>query len=427
MTMNMTTSRSQLFVIAAIAVAGVAAAQDEVEQRLRALEQHNQALERQLQAFSQELERHQLGGLVPPLGSARNGLGRGAAKVYDASGLSLGGYGEMLFTQRSGETDEFDALRAVLYIGYRFDEHWLFDSELEVEHATTEASSGTTAETGAVSLEFGFLDYQYRRELNGRAGLLLMPMGLVNEQHEPTAYLPSARAETERRILPSTWSEMGAGIYGETDSLQYRLYGVAGFDGERFDASGLREGRQGGSRSAADDFGVVGRLDYVGCEQLLFGASAYYGDAGQDQDVGGSRIPALATTILDAHCQWRSGRWTVRALYATSFVDGAGSFDTVLGAGLARRMEGYYGEVGYDVMPWLAEASTGELLPFVRYEHIDTQKQMPMGVARDASQDDEIFTIGVHYRPIPQLAIKVDFANWDNDPDQFHVSLGYVF
>ena len=403
-------------------------AQETVEQRLQRLEQQNRELQRQLDSLGREVERNQLGGTTPPLAEKRLGEAQGANKVQNAQqGLSIGGYGEFEFTQVSGGTDTLDAVRAVLYFGYRFDDRWLFNSEIEVEHGGTEANSGTTDEGGSVSLEFGYLEHELMKDVRVRAGVLLIPMGLVNEDHEPTSFLPANRSQTETRILPTTWSEPGIELLGEVGGFQWRTALVAGFNGERFDAEGLREGRQGGNLAAADDLAIVVRADWAGTEGLLAGGSVYYGKAGQDGLAGTTPIPALPTTIVEGHVDWRPDHFVVRAQYATAFEPDAPEFDAALGAGLAGRMVGAYGEVGYDVMPWLGGDAGSALLPFVRYEHIDTQRDMPAGVAREGNLDSDVFTIGVHWRPRSQIAIKVDFENWTDNPDQFHVSVGYVF
>ena len=193
-----------LLLAAAAAVAAVprALAQETIEQRLDRLERENRDFRQRLDA------------VAPPLAADTPPV-VGAKKVYATDhGVSLAGYGEFLFTQNSGTTDVSDALRTVFYVGYHFDEQWLFHSEIEIEHGTTSDASGTTASGGEVSLEFGYLEYLATETVSLRTGMVLMPVGLVNEQHEPTMFLPAVRAQTESRILPSTWRE--------TDEFQRR-------------------------------------------------------------------------------------------------------------------------------------------------------------------------------------------------------------
>ncbi|MBM3975156.1 MAG: hypothetical protein FJ301_13760 [Planctomycetes bacterium] len=416
---------NRLSILAAVAtIAPTLCAQETVEERLQRLEAQNRALQERMSALSTDFERMDLGGLVPPLGDAKRGVGQGAAKVYDVQqGLSIGGYGEYLFQQRSGRTDLADALRTVLYFGYKFDERWVFNSEIEVEHGTTAANSGE------VSLEFGYLDYLASDAFNLRGGTLLSPMGLINELHEPTAFLPASRPQTETRIIPSTWREIGFGAYGDVGDFSYRSYLLTSLDGDGFGASGLRGGRQKGSRAEADDWSLVTRVDYVGLAGLVVGGSFSYGDSGQDNLRGTPpvRIPDLRTAILEAHVDYRTGPWQLRALWAQATVQDADEFNAAAGGSLASRMVGYYGEIGCDVLRWLSAGASAQLTPFIRYEQIDTQDRMPVGTPRDDDQQDEIWTVGLNFKPIRQVVVKLDFERWSDDFDRFNVLCGYVF
>jgi len=182
--------------------------------------------------------------VLPAPGKALHGFGPAASKVYGLDGgLALGGYGEALFSARSGPAnDELDLLRLVLYVGYRFDEHWVFNSEIEYEHGGEE-----------VGVEFATLDFLWRPELNLRAGMVLVPMGFVNELHEPPTFLAAQRGELERRLLPTTWRENGIGVFGDAGPVSYRGYLINGFDAAGFSDQGLRGGRQGGSEASAED------------------------------------------------------------------------------------------------------------------------------------------------------------------------------
>ena len=149
-----------------------------------------------------------------------------AAAVFRANrGLSIAGYGEFLYenyarTKQSGapggKGSQFDALRAIIYTGYRFNDNFVFNSEIEIEHAKE------------AYLEFAYVDYQATENFGIRGGMLLVPMGLVNEFHEPTVFMGTDRPFTENKIIPSTWRENGAGIYGAFDKISFRLYAVNG-------------------------------------------------------------------------------------------------------------------------------------------------------------------------------------------------------
>jgi len=422
---------------AAVALAQGARAQT-LEERLDAIEKENRSLREQVDALSQDVEAIDLGGLVPPLSQAKRGVGQGAAKVYDIEqGLSIGGYGEFLFQQRSGRTDQSDALRAILYFGYKFNESWVFNSEIEWEHGSTGAST-PRQQNGSVSLEFGYLDYLHSDALNVRAGLLLAPVGLINQLPEPTTCLPASRPQTELRIIPSTWREMGLGVYGDLGDFSYQAYLMTALDGEGFSDSGLRGGRQKGARSASDDFSLISRLDYVGVNGLNVGGSFSVGEHGQDNlapNPAGSGAPvdigSLQTFMWELHLDYRAGPWTLRALYAQADLDGVDQFNSALQLAaddrLADSMNGYYGEVGFDVLTLLAPGQRAQLIPFARYERIDTQASVPVGALADRSQEDEILTFGLNYKPVPQVVVKLDYERWDDDFDRLNLLFGYVF
>ncbi|CAM9429728.1 unnamed protein product [Discosporangium mesarthrocarpum] len=364
-----------------------------------------------------------------------SGLGPAASKVYKReSGLSIGGYGEVLLRTFHGQGDDdqndvFDALRAVLYVGYKFNDKWVFNSELEFEH-------GGTGGGGSVSTEFLTIDYLHRDELNFRAGVLLVPMGFVNEIHEPNFFYGAQRPEVERRIMPSTWRENGAGIFGTiADRVQYRMYVVNGFDGDGFDAGGLRGGRQKASRALSDDFAFVGRVDVDVIDGLMVGGSVYVGQSGQEQraDTGafaGELLPDLMTHIYEIHAQYKGNGFSFRGLFSEAFVDEAGAHNRILGSGLASRMRGWYVEGGYDILPLFFETKA-TLEPFFRFETWDTQLEMPDGVASDNTQDVNLYVAGIHFRPIPQVVFKVDYRHFDQNrggrAHEAQALVGYVF
>ena len=394
-----------------------ATADDDDKARIDALEAKNAELENRVDALSNEVFRLDMGDVVPPLGETRYGLGYSASKVYAKDqGISIGGYGEVIYQAISGETDEFDALRAVLYIGYKFTEHWVLNSEIEFEHGGEETA-----------VEFLTLDYLCRPEINARAGLVLIPMGFLTELHEPTTFLSADRPVTEQRILPSTWRETGAGVFGDAGPISYRSYVVTGFDATGFTDQGLRGGRQGGVESASEDFAVVFRADYTDTPGVLVGGSVYHGDAGQDQEGLGD----TTTTIWEAHgeAKWR-GVW-FRALYSMANVDDVAELNAAEGLtgdeSVGEELNGGYVELAYDVMQALAPESNVAVRPFARYETVDTQAEVPSGFSSNSANDFDLITFGVQVQPIDQIVFKVDYQDWDEGDDRLSIGLGYVF
>jgi hypothetical protein len=396
-------------------------------------------LERKVEILSEELERTRTEMALPeePALESVYGLGPAASKVYGlARGLSLGGYAEARYTafvaDKGDRNNEIDFLRFVLYAGYKFTDRILFNSEVEIEHAST-------GEEGSVSVEFATLDFLLADWANARLGLLLVPMGFVNEIHEPPFYFGTHRPATERRIIPSTWRENGAGLFGSFlgDQLEYKLYVVNGFDAAGFSASGLRGGRQKGSKALAEDFAVVGRLDWRPASGLLLGTSGYVGNSGQDQvdSETGLTLPDALTSIWEAHAQYRRRGLHLRSLFTWATVNQADRLNAALGsaqnAAVAEEMLGAYGEAAYDVWQWISPDSEKTLEPFYRYEWVDTQQNVPDGYVRNGALRNQIHTVGLSFKPIPNVVLKADYRNVSAEEgspaDEVNLGVGLVF
>ena len=370
----------------------------------------------------------------------RYGLGLSAAKVYNRqSGVSIGGYGEVIYQNfashdqsgaPSGAEDQITLARAVVYLGYKFDRHFVLNTEIEYENAVVASDKGGEAE-----IEFAYVDYMNRAEFNARAGLVLIPMGLVNEQHEPTAFLGVRRPDVEDLIIPSTWRELGFGLYGEVGPFTYRGYMVNGLNAAGYSADeGIREGRQEGSEALVDNWAFTGRFDFVGVSGLTLGASAFAGDSGQGhltpsgQEIGGF------TTVLDAHADWRwRGLW-LRGLYAHTTIDQAALINQLNDfegdESIGSQQQGWYGQVAFDLLS-LGGSTKMSLWPFVRYEGWDTQLRVPAGYERNPANNAHQLTMGVSYYPISRLVVKADWQQRLNAArtgvNQFNVGLGYIF
>jgi hypothetical protein len=335
----------------------------------------------------------------------------------------------------SDRKDQLDFLRGVVYVGYKFNDRLLFNSEIEIEHASTDLA-------GSVSLEFAYVDYLIADAIGARAGLLLLPMGLINEQHEPTTFLGTERPATELQIIPSTWRENGLGVFGQAGGFVYRGYVVSALDGvgggssdaSGFSATGLRGGRQKGSKAVAEDFAGVVRVDYTGVLGLVLGTSIYAGNAGQGavSPLDGTTIDA-STVIWEGHAQYRARGLDLRGLFALSHVDDVTDINAVKGLSgdesVGERLVGWYLQGGYDVLRGVR--SEQQLIPYVRYEQINTQDEVPEGFSSNPATERRIITIGAAWKPIINLIVKADYLINKNEADtgvnQLNVSLGYLF
>ena len=363
------------------------------------------------------------------------GLGPAASQIYRVNrGLSIGGYGEAMYTNYAGDKgtkkDTFDLLRAVLYVGYKFNDWIILNNEIEFEHASTGEGS---EEKGEISIEFSQLDFLLHPAANIRAGLMLTPMGFINEMHEPTTFHGNRRPDVERYIIPSTWREMGAGLFGEpVPGLQYRMYAMNGLNADNFESQGIREGRGGGTEALAENFAFTGRVDYSPpiLPGLMVGGAAYIGDAGQSNRFRGRKLDVL-TQLYEGHLQWRYRGLELRALGAFGHIGNAAALSAAKGETIGRENFGWYTEAAYDLTPFLWKDSTQYLAPFLRYERYDTLASVPDGFADDGSYDRWIYQAGLTYKPIPNISIKADYRNIHSTsgqaPDEFNLGVGFIY
>lgn len=356
------------------------------------------------------------------------GLGPAASKVYQVDqGLSIGGYGEVnfqTFVDDKGPDDKnnADMERLVLYVGYKFTDSIIFNSEIEFEHSST-------AKGGSVSVELATLDFLLDPMLNVRAGMVLLPMGFINQIHEPPFFFGNNRPEVERAIIPSTWREIGVGLFGEiVPDLSYTMYAVSGLKGSNFSSDGIRGGRQKGSKAINEDMAFVGRLDYApaALPGVTFGTSAYLGNSGQDEfDVD------VFTQLYEAHIEWKYRGLEFRTLGSWGHVSNAGVLSAEKGETIGSSNYGVYTEVGYDVLPLILPGTTQYLAPFFRYEKLDTIATTADGYMDDLSKEQDIFQVGFNYKPIPQVVIKADYRNRQTKagtkPDEFNIGFGFIF
>jgi hypothetical protein len=419
-----------------------------LKERLQALEaklnNQEKVVEEKTASLATEINKTRIGSLLPEKAELKSqwGLGPAASGVYNvSSGLSVGGYGEANFRSfvdnANGKPNQADLLRLITYVGYKFNDNILFNSEIELEHGTTEAAGGPTGDqAGEVTVEFAYLDFLVQREFNIRAGSVLIPMGFINEMHEPPYFYGVVRPEVERVIIPSTWNEMGFGFFGQADAagkIDYRTYLVNGLRASRFEDTGIREGRQYSSRALMEDVAWTGRIDYSPnlITGLTVGGSMWVGNSGQNEDFAGSS-PNVLTTIAETHAQYRYRNLSLRALGSWTRIEDADILSAAAGETIADRIDGWYVEGGYDVLPHLVSGTRQSLSPFVRFENLDTQSSVPSGFTRNSSLDKQIYTVGLSYKPVDKVVIKADYRNFRTDgptptADEVAVGLGFVY
>jgi hypothetical protein len=255
------------------------------------------------------------------------------------------------------------------------------------------------------------VDFLLTRGFNIRAGMLLVPMGIINERHEPPVYQGVERPFVDTVIIPSTWFEAGAGVYGEIGrGLRYRAYAMAPLNALEFSADeGIRNGRQKGSQSNVRNVAFTARSEYVGLPNLTLGASVWSGKS----DFAAQRLETRVD-VAEADARYKRDRLELRGEFAhVSITDAARLNDTIgrltgVSPNVARALRGFYGEAAYRV--W-ASGPARDLVGFVRYENFDTQFRMPQGFVPLKEFDRDAWVAGATYYPDPDVAVKVDYVH----------------
>lgn len=360
--------------------------------------------------------------------------------------LSVGGYGEVHYNQALDpdfrNNGNLDVHRLVMLFGYQFSKRVQFVSEIEYEHVSE------------VFVEQAFLQYKINQSINLRGGLLLIPMGIINEFHEPTAFNGVERPLIDNKISPTTWREIGFGMSGTLlpASLKYQVYLVNGFNGydgsARFNGeNGLRGGRQKGAESTISSPNFTGKVEYFGLRGLNLGVSAYVGKsqsalyekldkadeaalASADSSVVGITMLGLAARYQIAGLQLR-GQYYYASLSNTDqynvFTANAAGKPNDLGSSLA----GYYLEGGYNVLRHV-QNTQHELIPFIRYEHANTQNSMEPGFDASPSNEVNVITTGISWTLAKGAVVKADLqfskSAFDTKASKtLNIGFGYMF
>src|SRR5215210_5156427 len=353
--------------------------------------------------------------------------------AQEGESTTVGGYGEVHYTNASGPDSpgEINVRRFVVYLAHSFNEHLAFRSEVELEDAKIEGGE----EGGEVALEQLYLDYLISPALTVRAGLLLPPVGIVNEIHEPPTFNGVARPSFDRDVIPTTWREIGVGAVGALPGslgLSYRIYLVNGLKASGFSAaSGIRGGRQEGKEASFANPSLTGRLEWARPGLRLGGSFWYGGSANQDTLLGTGAFDN-AVAVLSADARYDVGPFMFRGVVAHISVADAEAINAVHGTQVGSRIAGGYVEAAYNVLSSLAPASSQRLNAFLRYENYNTQAGVPAGVVANDALARRTTTFGLTYKPLYNVVFKGDYQLQRNraglgERDVASLGVGYQF
>ncbi len=350
--------------------------------------------------------------------------------------LSIGSYGEAHYNQKINtgrmEYGKMDLHRIILYTSYKINKQIQFFSEIEFEH------------TNELSVEQAFLNYKINNWLNLKTGLILMPVGYVNEFHEPTLFNGVERPFVDKYIIPTTWSEMGAGFHGlaKKINVKYQIYLVNGLKSYSEKAlitgkNGIRKARQNGSNAQIGAPAIVSKITYYGINKLRLGISGYYGkttsslynNLTQNNAVNITKADSstLGITLFSLNANYTIKQFQIRGEYIRTFISGTEAYNDFTNSDTGNQALGYYIDFSYKKK--LNHHKM--LLPFARFEHYNTHQSTKGDLKRNPLYNKTIYTLGIAFNPTSQVSFKADYQ-WFNAGNikyhnQLNIGFGYWF
>lgn len=343
--------------------------------------------------------------------------------------MPVSGYMDYHFNKPEDQPGIADMHRFVLLFGHSFNDRIQFWSELELEHALVEGGE----ESGELELEQAYLDFRVKPWLNFRGGVMLAPVGMINERHEPPMFNGVERPFVDTVILPSTWFEPGFGVHGDLGKgFVYKAYMMSPLNASQFDAEeGIRGGRQKAFESVTQNPAVTGRLEYHGLPGLSLGGSFWTGKSGFATPGINPRV-----NVFEFDGRFSLGRFDFRGEYAQVSMDQTTQLNLLLqrttgiSPNIAERMRGYYWETAYHLLP---RRFRHDMVVFSRYENFDTQNKMANGFLPLKEFDRDAFVSGITYFPEPDVALKFDYSILRNQSsfikarDSLNLGIGWWF
>ncbi|MBS0469046.1 MAG: hypothetical protein JSS31_07880 [Proteobacteria bacterium] len=344
----------------------------------------------------------------------------------------LTSYGEINYNRptKAGDKTQLDLRRFVLGLQHRINERTKIVGELEVEHAVTSAS-----DPGEVALEQAYVEHQLTPLLAARGGLFLMPVGLLNETHEPTAYYGVERNFVETAIIPTTWREAGGQLIANFDNGLTLQGGIStSFDLTKWNASSgdgtespLGSIHQEAAKAKARNLALFGAANWRGVPGLLVGGSVFSGNATHRQ-------PGFASariTLADLHARWTPGRWDLAALYALGRISNTAALNEALVGNptlIPKSFGGGYVQAAYKL--WQQGDYT--LSPFARLERFNTARafaNLGPGLTPDAARTEQVATVGANFWVTRSVVLKADYQRFrvNTQANRVNLGLGWSF
>ncbi len=332
-----------------------------------------------------------------------------------ASAVTVSAYAEILYNQPEADNGELDVQRMVLLFGYRFNEKTQFITEVELEHVNE------------VFIEQAFVNYAIGSSISLRGGLMLVPMGIINEFHEPTTFNGTERPAMDNAIVPTTWREIGIGAAGRFNdiSLGYQVYvfngfksteanGEGGLSGFLRGSNGLRGGRQKAIQSTIDSPTLSAKLDYYGIPGLRLGLSGYFGKTQATDDIEEIEGANIGVSMIGLDARYAYQRFTARGQFVHASLSDTDLYNSATGRALGSALQGFYVEGAYNLLPMTKKQ---KLFAFARYEKFNTHADTAGDLVANDAYDRTDVTTGLTYHIAPGVVVKGDYQFRSNASD----------
>lgn len=323
----------------------------------------------------------------------------------------ISGYGEAIYQHDFGyKNSMLDLVRAVLFVGHKFNNKIAFFSELEVEDAKVEGGG----HKGEVGMEQVYLQFNLNPRQYFVAGLFVPRIGITNENHLPINYYGSERPLVEQLIIPTTWREIGVGFYGQASTfpLAYSIAVVSGLNSENFaHGNGFTDGKSEGQMATGNNLALTASLRYYmgdfqfqvsGYTGGTTGLGTYQADSLHLQ----SGIFGSPIYLAEADFQYDHEGFSAKALGTYVSLPDASNINSAFANNVPQTMYGMYGEIGYDLLH--KSGSKHQLVAFARYENFNLNAKIPQNGISDPTLDQWHVITGLNYFPIPNVVIKAD-------------------
>lgn len=326
--------------------------------------------------------------------------------------LHIGGYGELHYndteTDGNSKSKKVDAHRFVLYFGYDFTDKVRFRSEFELEHAI--AGEG---QTGEIELEQMYVEVDMNDQTSIQTGVILVPVGIMNENHEPPTFYGVERNEVEKYLLPSTWWAAGVKVnHRLSNGLTLEAMVGEGLNG---DTTGyIRGGRQKSGNATANDLAYTVRATYTGLPGLK--ASLFMNHQSDFTQDSSDNIDKLDIYGASAIYNFGDG-FEVRALHVQAEFDGKDESSSFFTNGFDEH-QGTFLEIS---------KRFGNLGIFVNNSIVSGEK-----ISRQYTVQQAGFSYWIQGT---DAVIKANYfekdyssdSKSDDDTDGFHLGMGYEF